>query len=331
MTGLPNGFPQPLSPVVVFGGAGFVGTHLLKRLTKLDAGRVICVDLIAPTKRVAGVEYLQADIRDPAFIDLPVASPLIFNLAAIHTTPGHEAWEYYATNVTGAVNVVRFARKTDAKCIVFTSSISVYGPDEIAKDETTRPAPQSDYGRSKLMAETIHQDWEGEDQTRRLVIVRPAVVFGAGENGNFTRLARILRKGFFVFPGRRDTIKSCIYVETLIDWILHALSLEERGIVFNGTYSNRYTIEQIVDTFQEIAILNCRKVMIPPKLLLFAAAALRPVSSAGGFGIHPERITKLMVSTNILPTWAEGQGLQTKDGLRDALSDWITQTGGRFD
>lgn len=323
-------FPKD-TPVIVFGGAGFIGTHLLERLSNAGVSEIFSVDIAEPRRRVEGVKYLIKDVRDLKPDDLDIQCPLIFNFAAVHTTPGHEPWEYYSTNIQGALNICRFARAAKTKQIVFTSSISVYGPNEIAKDETTPPTPNSDYGRSKLMAEQVHLDWQSEVTDRRLIIVRPAVVFGSGEGGNFTRLANILKKGFFVFPGRKDTIKSCIDVKTLIDWILHALGVDEQKIVFNGSYSNRYTIEEIVDTYREVAFPKARKYLIPAGFLIIVASILRPISAATGLGIHPDRILKLMVSTNILPIWAEHQGLQTKDGLKEALVEWRNATNGKFE
>lgn len=318
------------TPVIVFGGAGFIGTHLLERLSSAGVSQIFSVDIAEPKRKVEGVDYLIKDIRDLNPDDLNVKNPLIFNFAAVHTTPGHEPWEYYSTNIQGALNICRFARAAEVKQMVFTSSISVYGPNEIAKDESTPPTPNSDYGRSKLMAEQVHLDWQKEVPERRLIIVRPAVVFGPGEGGNFTRLARLLKKGFFIFPGRKDTIKSCIDVDTLIDWMLYAISVDQQKIIFNGSYSNRYTIEEIIDTFCDVAFPNVKKYLIPASLLVTVATILRPISTATGLGIHPDRILKLMVSTNILPTWAEMQGLSTKDGLKDALLAWRNKSDGAF-
>ncbi len=87
------------------------------------------------------------------------------------------------------------------------------------------PEPVSDYGRSKLLAEGIHRQWLAGEAARRLVIARPAVIFGQGEGGNFTRLAKALRKGTFVYPGRKDTIKCCGYVGEIVRSMDHAMGL----------------------------------------------------------------------------------------------------------
>jgi len=228
---------------VIFGGSGFVGKHLLHNLRASHTGPLISFDLRDP---VEGVRYMRADVRDLSSLRLDMDIGSIFNLAATHTTPGHMPWEYYATNVTGATQIARFARRHDVHTICFTSSISVYGPDETEKSETTVPAPVSDYGRSKVMAEQIFLDWQAEDARHRLSIARPAVVFGHGEGGNFTRLTKMLEK-------------------------------------------------------------------IPAALLKGAASALRQVSAAV-LGVHPERIEKFMVSTNVRSQWAEAQGLEQSGG-----------------
>jgi GlcNAc-P-P-Und epimerase len=315
---------------VVFGGSGFIGSHLLQRLAGMGAGNIVSVDRRAPASKIDGVDYVLADVTQGDWPDFTVTAPVIFNLAAVHTTPGHDPWEYYAANVTGAINVCRFARRVGARVIVFSSSISVYGPDEAPKDEASPPKPQSDYGRSKLMAEQIHEDWQREAADRRLIIARPAVVFGPREGGNFTRLAKLLSRGVFIFPGRRDTIKSCIYVQTLIDWMLLALSQDHRRILFNGSYARRYTIEQIVDAFGAAGLRDVRKLTIPPSVLRGMAAILRPISAATGLGIHPDRITKLMVSTNVVPSWAIAQGLTAGEDIEADLRDWAERAEGSF-
>ena len=131
----------------------------------------------------------------------------VFNLAAIHVTPGHPDGDYYYTNVLGAVNVCRFAN--DARCtnIVFTSSISIYGPSETTLDEDAQPAPVSAYGRSKLLAEKIHLLWQSEASNRRLTIVvlLSSTDFTSGEISRAFR--RCLKKGpLFIRVDRHDQV-----------------------------------------------------------------------------------------------------------------------------
>src|ERR1700761_4150588 len=117
-----------IKKAVVFGGSGFIGCHLLKRLAAEGAYQELySVDITEPRFVIDGVKQIKFDIRNPVPADLCGEGPFdIFNLAAVHTTPGHEDWEYFWTNVNGATNVCRFASDVDAERLLFTSTMMVY-------------------------------------------------------------------------------------------------------------------------------------------------------------------------------------------------------------
>ncbi|WP_244484671.1 NAD(P)-dependent oxidoreductase [Rhizobium sp. Root149] len=313
---------------LVVGGSGFIGTHLIRRLAA-EGGGVVSLDIKPPREKLDGVDYRLGDVRDLGDFDPGMRIDRIYNLAAIHTTPGHPDHQYYETNILGANSVTALARRLDIREIVFTSSISVYGPGEETKSEASAPAPQTPYGWSKYMAERIQQAWMQEDDSRRLVICRPAVIFGPGEGGNFTRMAKLLKKGFFVYPGRSDTIKACFYVEDLLDALAFAEQREERFVLFNACYPDRYTLQQIVETFRDRHMRNVRTFMIPHFAVTTAAMLLRPFSVMG-LGIHPDRVAKLTRSTDIVPGWLETVGKASKGRLPHAIEQWSAKSDGRF-
>lgn len=312
--------------IVVFGGSGFIGSHLLRRLVAVGTGRIVSVDRREPRSRIPGVQYVNADVRDLSGFDIEGEIETIWHLAAVHTTPGHPAHEYYETNIAGATEVTAFARRRNVRTIVFTSSISVYGPGEDKKSEETQPAPETAYGWSKWLAEGIFRNWLGEDVSRRLVIVRPAVIFGRDEGGNFTRMAKLLKKGIFIYPGRKDTIKACFYVEDLLVALDYALSLERRYVLFNGCYPDRYTLEQIVETFRVTHFPKVRTFMVPRFVVMAMASMLRPFSALG-MGIHPERVMKLVRSTDVVPGWLQDQRIARYGQLPSALERWFADPG----
>ncbi|MDH4441203.1 MAG: NAD(P)-dependent oxidoreductase [Rhizobium sp.] len=314
--------------VLVFGGSGFIGTRLVARLS--GAGHhVVSADIKPPRIRLDGVVYRQADVRDLSGFDPSMTIDRIYNLAAVHTTPGHPDHEYYETNILGANSITALARRLDVKEIVFTSSISVYGPGEETKSETSPPAPVSPYGWSKFMAERIQMAWLDEDASRRLVICRPAVIFGPGEGGNFTRMATLMKKGIFVYPGRKDTIKACFYVDDLLEALQFAIERPERFVLFNGCYPDRYTLEQIVETFRTNHMQTVRTFLVPRGVVTLAAALLRPFS-AMGLGIHPDRVTKLVKSTDVVPGWLASVDQASAGRLPSAIDRWGTASEGRF-
>ncbi|MCV6597968.1 MAG: NAD-dependent epimerase/dehydratase family protein [Mangrovicoccus sp.] len=314
---------------VIFGGSGFIGTHLARSLSEAGVKRIINVDIVDPREDIPGVQFIRGDVRDLSQLKIEGPVDRIYNLAAVHTTPGHPTHEYYETNIAGATQITEFAARHNVPLLVFTSSISVYGPSEDTKSEASLPAPESAYGWSKWLAEGIHRSWLQRHDSRRLVIVRPAVIFGPGEGGNFTRLARLMKKGLFIYPGRKDTIKACYYVADLIDSVFLAEARNERYILFNGAYADRYTLEEIVEAFRATSFGDARTVLLPRAVMLTIARALQPFSKAG-IGIHPDRITKLLRSTDVVPGWLEAQGQAKTGRISEVLQDWKTVTHGEF-
>ncbi len=316
--------PDP-TQAVIFGGAGFIGTHLATRLiASRNYDRVISVDVGKPRAQVKGVEYLDHDVReaiDPNLGDGVAAD--IFNLAAIHTTPGHPEGDYYYTNVLGAVNVCRFAKETGSRNITFTSSISIYGPSEAPLDEDSRPAPVSAYGRSKLSAEAIHRLWQSEDAARRLTIVRPAVIYGLYEQGNFTRLSRLLERQAFVYPGRSDTIKSCGYVKDLVSSMLFMAARNDGVSIYNFCYEHRYMISEICAAFSQAAGYRKPRLTIPVWFMNLAVLPFEMLHKVGiKTGINRERIRKLWFSTNILPKRLAASGFRFEYDVVSSLDEW---------
>ena len=313
---------------LIFGGSGFIGTHLTERSSRAGI-RIVSADIVPPRAVIAGVDYQTADVRDLSNFELSVPVDRIYLFAAVHTTPGHPDHDYYETNICGALEVARFAERHNIQEIVFTSSISVYGTTEQTKDEASLPAPESPYGRSKLMAEKILRHWAEQDSGRKLTIVRPAVVFGRGEGGNFTRMAKLLGKGFFVYPGRKDTIKACIYVEDLLLAIEFARAHGERQVTFNAAYPQRYTLEQIVQSLIVGHFPTARTVLVPRRVVTTAAAVLGPIGFLN-IGIHPQRVTKLVRSTDVYPGWLVAAGFQFPEALGSVMRRWSDATNGSF-
>jgi len=333
---------------IITGGTGFIGTHLTNLLNEVHPEiKVWNLDIVKPgtpnpvvknykpavrEDEKLGSTYIECDVRKPIgeLPFTPTPEDVIFNFAAVHRTPGHEDKEYFETNIRGAENVCAFAEKYGIKNIVFTSSIAPYGASEQLKEETTLPTPNTPYGISKLVAEKIHMAWQAnggktEDGRwkRKLTIVRPGVVFGRGENGNFSRLYWGIRKHTFAYPGRKDTIKACVYVKELVRFILW--NAEERKTpfdIFNCTFEPAYTIEQIVTAMKKVTGLTQFVPYIPNAIIMPAAVCAQMVGSP--MGICPARVKKLQISTNICGKKMKESGYLFKWTFEEALADWFS-------
>ncbi len=314
----------PTSAVVV-GGSGFIGSHLTRHLLERGCD-VVSADLV-PRHDDLDVKHHLWDVRGPAPKDLGKAPEVIFNLAAVHRTPGHPDREYFETNVAGALNVTKWADAIGAESICFTSSISVYGPGEDAKYETTPLAPVSSYGISKSMAEQIHQEWRRKVSTRRLKVIRPAVIFGSGERGNFTRLAHALEQKRFMYPGRDDTLKACCYIRDLVRALCFCAARPTQSEIFNACYPRTYTTRDVCTAFHDVAGYALPR-KLPKSMLevpLKGFARLRIPGSQQ----QVERISKLWTSTNVVPRSLTDAGFTWETDLRSGIEEWFEACGRR--
>lgn len=257
---------------------------------------------------------------------------VLYNIAAVHRTPGHPDDAYYETNLLGALHATTLAEQCGIRTIVFTSSCSVYGPSEELVDEASPPRAVSAYGRSKRLAEMLHQAWQARAPGRRLIIVRPGVVFGPGEQGNYSHLAHALERGYFVYPGRKDTLKSGGYVDELLETIDFALARPEPYILYNFTFPQISSTEEIVRTLGRVVGRDWRPATAPLPLLLAAARGFELANAIGLKNpVHRERILKLAVSTRVAPAWLLEHGYAFRWTLETALAAWARETGGAFE
>ncbi|SDK05435.1 NAD-dependent epimerase/dehydratase family protein [Pseudomonas indica] len=326
---------------VVFGGAGFVGSFWARfLLDQKIVNKVYLYDLESAGQKssafrralITSCSKLQVVIGDVRrSIDWVPEEPveLIANFAAIHREPGHEDFEYYETNLLGAENVCAWAEKVGCNRLIFTSSISPYGPSEAVKDERSLPVPATAYGGSKLAAEKIHQTWQAKDNAnRRLVIVRPGVVFGPGEGGNVSRLIKAVLHRYFFYMGNRSTRKAGVYVKELCNamwWVLQQQEAKgEHVSLFNMSMNPGPSIEDYVETVCKVAGVRRTVPAVPYPLLLTAAYAIdaiaKPLRISHPFS--PVRIRKLVRSNNILPTYLVENGYPYQYTLESAFADW---------
>lgn len=332
-----------MKSAVIFGGSGFIGVFFAKELLQCAGfdrvylfDREQVADKLFPyrtrlVKEESRIIEVKGDVRHPITWRPDESVALIANFAAVHREPGHEDFEYYETNLLGAESVCAWAEEVGCNDIIFTSSISPYGPSEQQKDECSLPVPVTAYGGSKLVAEKIHHTWlAGDKENRHLVIVRPGVVFGPGEGGNVSRLIKAVLNRYFFYMGNRDTRKAGTYVKELcsaICWVLHRQKQQSLNFsLFNMSMNPGPSIQEYVEAVCKVGGVKRMVPGIPYPLLLTVAFGIdliaRPLGIKHPFS--PVRIRKLVRSNNIHPGYLIEQGYPYQYTLESALSDWKT-------
>lgn len=318
--------------VLVTGGSGFVGTHLLKALLKTPTvERIVVLDIVGPQVSDPRIVYIPCDLRTPIRADVKSFADIstCFHLAAVCKEPGFPWDEYYRTNDLGTRNLLQFLAEANIFNLIFTSTTMVFQAGEERHAEESLAAPDTAYGASKLLAEVHADAWRAADIRRRLRIVRPGVVFGLGEGANFTRLYRAIRNRLFVYVGRKDTIKGCVYVKDLVRLLCILASDTLERITYHAVYPDPHTIESICASFCRVYGLRRMIPVVPYRLALSAAYGFELMGQLGlRSSIHHRRIEKLYRSTNASAEPARLLGLPWHD-LDAAIDDWRDECDGR--
>jgi GlcNAc-P-P-Und epimerase len=313
-----------MTTIVIFGGAGYIGTATARRWLETGQATTVVLADIRPSslQGQAGVRSVICDVRQPIPADLCAEAPAwIFNFAAIHREPGHQPQDYFDTNLAGAEHVTAYASAVGCNNVFFTSSISVYGPTNGPTDERSPIRPISPYGGSKYPAELIHQRWQAADARRRLMIVRPGVVYGPRDPGNIGRMVKAIQKGYFAFPGSTKLHKSYAYVEGLLDSFDFVIASGHSSVTYNYVETPTETLGEIAQAVKTFTGSRAPILSLPTGLLLPAAQLVQAVAGNRN-PVHPVRVRKAAMSTHIVPQVLIEMGFGFKYSFESSLAHW---------
>ncbi len=153
--------------VLVVGGAGYIGSHMVKMLLS-EGHEVLTFDNLSSGHRdaVLGGAFVHGDLADVSTLDFTFSS--YQPDAVLHFASFIQVGEsvnrpdlYYRNNVTNTLNVLDAMVKHGIKRFIFSSTAAIFGePDYVPIDEQHRTSPLNPYGQSKLMIEKILQDYD---------------------------------------------------------------------------------------------------------------------------------------------------------------------------
>lgn len=320
---------SPGDRIVVLGGSGFIGSHLIPALVAAGMD-VVSYDLYdAPRQLPAGVTEVRGDIRDRATLtDALRGADALVNLAAAHHDFGISPATFTSVNVDGARVITDAATEAGVRNLCFYSSVAVYGESTAAPTETTPPAPSNIYGRTKLEAEGIYRQWAGQEPGRRALIVRPAVVFGPRNAANMYRLIDQIARHRFIPVGRGRNEKSMIYVENIVQAIMFLWGAPPRTEpeIFNCVDEPNLTSGEIIAAVRSDLGRRRSRFFLPLTPAIWAAKPLDAVAKSTGknLPITSDRIAKLgAAETSFSAALLRSVGFTPEVPLREGISRMV--------
>ncbi|MGA2434080.1 MAG: NAD-dependent epimerase/dehydratase family protein [Bryobacteraceae bacterium] len=256
------------SLVLVTGGSGLVGSHLVDRLLALGA-RVRCIVRPSSSLRwlpVPRIELMTADLATgDGLAEALRGVSAVFHSAGV--TKANSAEEYYRGNLLGTENLLRAceARGGALPRFIHVSSLAAIGPSAsgLPLSEDAEPRPLTHYGRSKLAGETAVR---GSRLGPEAVIVRPPAVYGPRDTDMF-KLLRAASSGWLVRIGRQESYASLIYVKDLADALIAAASCDAaQGRTYFTGDPEPVSWTEFASIAARLAGRELRTVSVPPAL-----------------------------------------------------------------
>lgn len=261
------------SQTLVTGGAGFIGSHLCRKLVALGHP-VTSLDIADPKQPVPGVHYRKGDVRTPGeFADLVRACDVVYHFAALVSVAECESDPVtsYATNLTATLGLLRqleaLQRDTGKKrLLVFAGSSAVYGTlgetgAPISEDLTLAP-PLSFYGAQKLASEQAIRLY-AQRFSIPSVVFRFFNVYGPGQDPSspysgvvsiFVREAK--RNGTISLHGGGSQTRDFVSVHDVADACVRALEVDSRacdGAPINLGTGESVTIRRLAEIVRDLS------------------------------------------------------------------------------
>ena len=266
--------------ILVTGGAGYIGSHIVEQLIKNKQSVIILDNLVTGYERLVNkkAKFIKADIKNKSKItkiikDYNINS--IIHLAAYLNVSEAEKRKrkYYTNNITGTKNLLEACKNSNVKNIIFSSSCSVYGNVKGSVSENRKPNPQGYYGYTKFKGEELLKKLSLK-YNLRYGILRYFNVAGASNSGKIGEIEtshghliknlaiKSLEKKpkVKIFGNDYQTkdgtcVRDYIHVSDLADIHIKGLNYlnnNKKSFILNCGYGKGYSVQQIVNIFKKI-------------------------------------------------------------------------------
>ena len=259
--------------VLVTGGAGFVGSHLVDALVEENGVRVLD-DLSTgePAHVHEDATFIEGDVEDASVRERAMADvDLIFHQAAIVDVPESvkHPRETHRVNLEAGLELLEAARREDAR-VVLASSAAVYGhPEELPVAETTAREPTSPYGVQKLSLDQYAQVY-ADLYDLPTVALRYFNIYGPRQRGPYsgvisTFLEQAQAGQPITVEGDGEQTRDFVHVEDVVRANLLAATTDDVGEAYNVGTGDRTSIRALAETIREATGADVPIVHRPPR------------------------------------------------------------------
>ena len=266
--------------ILITGGAGYIGSHIVEKLVKTNANVFILDNLITGYKKLINKKafFIKGDIGDFAKVKNIIIKNNINNiihLAAHLNISEAEKYKkkYNLNNIKGTLKLIKACKNSNVRNIVFSSSCAVYGNINGSVNEKKKPNPQGYYAYTKYKGEQIIKKY-AKKYNYRYAILRYFNVAGASNSNKIGEIQRsyghliknlaiqYLKKQpkIFIYGNDYDTkdgtcIRDYVHVSDLAD--IHIKSLKyintrSKSLTLNCGYGKGYSVLDIVNIFKKM-------------------------------------------------------------------------------
>lgn len=260
---------------IVTGGAGFVGSNLVKLLVK-EGHDVLVIDNLVKGKKenlsevLENIEFINSDIRNYNDIEGYFRNvDGVFHQAALTVVQDSfkNPQEYHDVNVVGTENIFKLGKKYDVK-VVYASSSSVYGHQNIMPiKENALRNPINPYGQTKLDDEYLYEKYSKMGTS--IIGLRYFNIFGQGQTleyaGVITKFIDRIRDGKSpIIFGAGTQLRDFIYVEDIVMANLVAMESKVSNLLVNVGTGNAITILELAKMIIDASGLSIQPIFESP-------------------------------------------------------------------
>ena len=267
--------------VLVTGGTGFTGSHLVKRLLSRGS-EVIVVDNqkghFYHELESLGARIVLGSVTDRELMDEVVKGcDVVYHIAAAFRKINEPKGVYWNVNVNGTRCVLEAVAKHGVRKVVHCGTCGVHGNvTEVPAPETAAIAPADYYQYTKWESERVVHEFV--ERGLNVTILRPAAIYGPGDPGRWLMLFKRVARGRFLMFGDGQVVYHPLYIDNLIDAFELAVERDESaGRAYLIADERYYTLNELVRAIADVLGVKVAVTRVPFWPLWLAAVACEGV------------------------------------------------------